>query len=71
MDPLFEKYFATPQVVDIAALCGAYDVEHQVIHDWNGFLVSVTQLPETGLRVLELRTERKADREKLREILRT
>ncbi len=71
MDPLFEKYFATPQLVNIAALCGAYDVEHQVIHDWNGFLVSVTQLPETGLRVLELRTERKADREKLREILRT
>lgn len=69
MDPPFEKYFATPQAVKPAKLCEAYGVQHQMVSDWDALLDSIAQLPKHGLRVLELVTDRKADRETLREIL--
>jgi 2-succinyl-5-enolpyruvyl-6-hydroxy-3-cyclohexene-1-carboxylate synthase len=69
MDPPFEKYFATPQRVNSAKLCEAYGVEHQNVSDWDGLLKAIRQLPKAGLRVLELFTDRKADRETLRKTL--
>jgi 2-succinyl-5-enolpyruvyl-6-hydroxy-3-cyclohexene-1-carboxylate synthase len=69
MDPPFEKYFSTPQRVNVAKLCEAYGVEHQSVSDWDGLLEAIRQLPKAGLRVLELLTDRKADRETLRKTL--
>lgn len=69
MDPPFEQYFATPQQVNVAALCQAYGAEHQKILDWEGLLDSISQPSESGVRVLEIVTDRKADRDLLREIL--
>jgi 2-succinyl-5-enolpyruvyl-6-hydroxy-3-cyclohexene-1-carboxylate synthase len=60
-DPPFEDYFATPQEVDIARLCGAHGVEHQSVRDWPHFTELIAVLPEEGIRVLELRTDRKRD----------
>ncbi len=57
----FEEYFATPQEADFGKLCGAYGVEHVPVRDWTHFAELVATLPAAGLRVLELRTDRKND----------
>jgi len=55
---VFETYFATPQNINFSQLCMTYGIEHQLIHNWqelNGFL---NPLPQTGIRVLEIQTNR-------------
>lgn len=65
-DPLFEKFFATPQAVDFKALCGAHGIEYQWIADWAALVKGIEQLPATGIRILEVQTDRKLDRAQLR-----
>ena len=60
-DPPFEEFFATPQEVDFAKLCSAYGAEHVLVRDWFHFMELISTLPATGLRVLELWTDRKRD----------
>ncbi|HEY9640676.1 MAG TPA: 2-succinyl-5-enolpyruvyl-6-hydroxy-3-cyclohexene-1-carboxylic-acid synthase [Coleofasciculaceae cyanobacterium] len=60
-DPPFEEFFATPQAIDFAKLCTTYDVEHEVIQSWEQFVQKLNPLPHSGMRVLEIRTDRKAD----------
>jgi 2-succinyl-5-enolpyruvyl-6-hydroxy-3-cyclohexene-1-carboxylate synthase len=60
-DPPFEEYFATPQEVDFGKLCAAYGVEHVAVRDWTQFTGLVATLPEAGVCVLHLRTDRKRD----------
>jgi 2-succinyl-5-enolpyruvyl-6-hydroxy-3-cyclohexene-1-carboxylate synthase len=60
-EPPFEEYFATPQTVDFAKLCAAYGVEHSVVKDWAHLTAAISRLPAQGLRVLEIRTDRKHD----------
>lgn len=60
-DPPFEEYFATPQEADFGQLCAAYGVGHVAVRDWPHFVELVSTLPAQGLRVLELRTDRKRD----------
>ena len=56
--PEFEKYFLTPQSVQLSALCQAYDVEHRVIHQVADFIRCVASLPDKGMRVLEVVCDR-------------
>ncbi len=60
-NPPFEEFFATPQEVDFARLCSAYGVEHALVRDWAHFTALISSLPAQGLRVLEVRTDRKRD----------
>ncbi|MEG4395070.1 2-succinyl-5-enolpyruvyl-6-hydroxy-3-cyclohexene-1-carboxylic-acid synthase [Microcoleus sp. BROC3] len=60
-DPPFEEFFATPQQINFAQLCATYGVEHEVIEDWEQFKQKLSFLPHSGIRVLELQTERRAD----------
>ncbi|MBL9209470.1 MAG: 2-succinyl-5-enolpyruvyl-6-hydroxy-3-cyclohexene-1-carboxylic-acid synthase [Opitutaceae bacterium] len=60
-EPPFEEFFATPQEVDFGSLCRTYGVEHVAVRDWAHFSTLVTTLPASGLRVLELSTDRKRD----------
>ncbi|NEP16062.1 MAG: 2-succinyl-5-enolpyruvyl-6-hydroxy-3-cyclohexene-1-carboxylic-acid synthase [Leptolyngbya sp. SIO4C1] len=60
-EPPFEQYFAMPQAVDLAALCGAYGVEHVLIQDWSQFVGCVETLPQSSMRLLEVRCDRKQD----------
>jgi 2-succinyl-5-enolpyruvyl-6-hydroxy-3-cyclohexene-1-carboxylate synthase len=60
-DPIFEEFFATPQEVDFAKLCGAHGVEHVHVEDWGHFESLITTLPAQGIRVLEVATDRKRD----------
>jgi 2-succinyl-5-enolpyruvyl-6-hydroxy-3-cyclohexene-1-carboxylate synthase len=60
-DPPFEEFFATPQQVDFAKLCAAHGVEHVLVNNWTQFTALIEKLPSQGIRVLELRTDRKRD----------
>jgi len=60
-EPTFEEFFATPQQADIKKLCDAYGVEHVPVNDWGHLARLVAKLPARGVRVLELRTDRKRD----------
>jgi 2-succinyl-5-enolpyruvyl-6-hydroxy-3-cyclohexene-1-carboxylate synthase len=62
-DPPFEEFFATPQHVDFGKLCAAYGIAHVAVRDWAHFTELVSTLPAGGIRVLELRTNRKRDAE--------
>ena len=60
-EPPFEEFFATPQDIDFACLCLTYGVEHELINTWEDLQQRLNFLPSSGIRVLELRTNRKAD----------
>lgn len=60
-NPPFEKFFATPQNIDFAKLCATYGVEHELIHSWQQLIQQLNPLPTSGMRMLELRTDRQAD----------
>ncbi|WP_293133507.1 2-succinyl-5-enolpyruvyl-6-hydroxy-3-cyclohexene-1-carboxylic-acid synthase [Microcoleus sp. bin38.metabat.b11b12b14.051] len=60
-DPPFEEFFATPQHINFASLCATYGVEHETIDDWEQLKEKILVLPNSGIRVLELQTDRRAD----------
>ncbi|WP_341525563.1 2-succinyl-5-enolpyruvyl-6-hydroxy-3-cyclohexene-1-carboxylic-acid synthase [Nostoc sp. UHCC 0302] len=60
-DPLFEEFFGTPQDIDFAQLCATYGVEHEVMTSWEQLKQRLNPLPNKGIRVLELQTNRKKD----------
>jgi 2-succinyl-5-enolpyruvyl-6-hydroxy-3-cyclohexene-1-carboxylate synthase len=60
-DPPFEDYFATPQRVDFARLCAAYGVGHTLVRTTTQLARLLARLPARGVRVLELRTDRRRD----------
>ena len=68
-DPPFERYFATPQDVDFAALCAAHGVEFVAVESWAQFTGLIETLPERGVRVLALRTDRKRDAARRKQLL--
>jgi 2-succinyl-5-enolpyruvyl-6-hydroxy-3-cyclohexene-1-carboxylate synthase len=57
----FEDFFALPQSIDFANLCKTYGVEHERITAWDQLAEKLNTLPKSGIRVLELCTDRKAD----------
>jgi len=67
-EPPFEELFATPQTVDIAALVRAHGLEHRVISSWRELETAVKTLPANGVRVWELRTDRKRDARQRKEL---
>ncbi len=67
-EPPFEEYFATPQRADFGKLAAAYGVRHVVVRDWRHFAQLLGRLPARGIRVLEVRTDRKADARVRREL---
>ncbi|MDJ0597224.1 MAG: 2-succinyl-5-enolpyruvyl-6-hydroxy-3-cyclohexene-1-carboxylic-acid synthase [Crocosphaera sp.] len=60
-ESFFESYFATPQNIDFSQLCLTYKIEHILIVNWAQLKQLLNPLPLTGIRVLELRTDRKRD----------
>jgi 2-succinyl-5-enolpyruvyl-6-hydroxy-3-cyclohexene-1-carboxylate synthase len=59
-DPPLEEFFATPQAVDLAALCAAHGVAHRRGARL-GALHGVDHAAGQRIRVLEVRTDRKRD----------
>lgn len=60
-NPTFEEFFATPQQVDFAALCAGYGAGYVRVRDERHLAKLVSKLPATGIRVLEVTTDRKFD----------
>lgn len=60
-NPPFEDFFATPQHIDFAHLCVTYDVEYEFIETWDHLKQRLTVLPINGIRVLELKSDRKTN----------
>lgn len=60
-DPPFEEFFATPQNIDFSKLCQTYDVKHEIIETWEQLRDRMNPLPTSGIRVLELKTDRTSD----------
>ncbi len=65
----FETLFATPQCVDFGRLCAAHGVAHSVVENWEAFTAEIGREAVSGVRVLEVRTDRKADRDAFRSLL--
>lgn len=68
-EPPFETFFATPQQTDFAKLCAAYSVEHVEIRAWDDLTARLNPLPDQGIRVLEIKCDRKADAQWRKETL--
>jgi 2-succinyl-5-enolpyruvyl-6-hydroxy-3-cyclohexene-1-carboxylate synthase len=60
-NPPFEEFFATPQEVAFSKLAAAYGVSHVAVRDWRHFAGLIEKLPAHGIRILEIRTDRKKD----------
>ncbi|WP_254173625.1 2-succinyl-5-enolpyruvyl-6-hydroxy-3-cyclohexene-1-carboxylic-acid synthase [Planktothrix pseudagardhii] len=60
-NPPFEDYFATPQNINFAQLATTYNVEYEQIKSWEQLQQRLNPLPETGIRILEIPTNRKKD----------
>ncbi|MGF1451482.1 MAG: 2-succinyl-5-enolpyruvyl-6-hydroxy-3-cyclohexene-1-carboxylic-acid synthase [Opitutales bacterium] len=58
-EPPFERFFATPQQVDWFALAAAHDVEARAVESASMLAEAVGCLPESGLRLLVARTDRR------------
>lgn len=65
----FEALFATPQTVDIAGLCAAHGVAHCIVENWETLAKELASEAVSGVRVLELCTDRKADRDAFRRLV--
>jgi len=61
--PEFEKCFATPQSCDFAKLCSAHAVQYLHNEGEKELIAHIINPPRQGIRVIEIRTDRKADRE--------
>lgn len=68
-NPYFEDFFATPQTVDFSHLCQAHGIDYQAITTWAQLPPLLNPLPTTGIRLLELRTDRKAEAQWRRRLL--
>ncbi len=60
-DPPFERFFATPQGVDFKKLAALYNFDYQRPKNWREFERGLLPLPKSGVRLIELRTNRKRD----------
>nr|MCU0792566.1 2-succinyl-5-enolpyruvyl-6-hydroxy-3-cyclohexene-1-carboxylic-acid synthase [Opitutaceae bacterium] len=61
-NPPFEEYWATPQTVDLAALCAAYQVKHYRADAPSALVARLAELVgRPGLHVVEVRTDRARD----------
>ena len=68
-DPPFEEFFAAPQEVEFGRLCSAYGAGHVVVRDWAHLAGLISALPQAGVRVLEVRTDRRRDAALCRELM--
>ncbi|MEO0840796.1 MAG: 2-succinyl-5-enolpyruvyl-6-hydroxy-3-cyclohexene-1-carboxylic-acid synthase [Cyanobacteria bacterium J06643_5] len=60
-EPPFEELFATPQNINFEQLCKTYGIGYSLITSWEELNQKLNPLPDKGIRVLEIRTNRKAD----------
>lgn len=60
-NPPFEDYFATPQNINFSQVATTYNIEYEKILSWEQLKQRLNPLPNTGIRILEIQTNRKID----------
>ncbi len=60
-DPPFEAFFATPQAVDFGHLATAHGVTYCQVESWSNLTEVLSVWPACGVRLIEMRCDRKAD----------
>jgi 2-succinyl-5-enolpyruvyl-6-hydroxy-3-cyclohexene-1-carboxylate synthase len=60
-DPAFEKFFATPQSVDFESLARAYGADYERVESIARLREHIRELPDSGTRILHIRTDRRRD----------
>ncbi len=60
-DPPFTEFFATPQNINFSRLSACYDIEHQGIDSWQQLQSLLNPLPSSGIRVIEVKSDRLLD----------
>jgi 2-succinyl-5-enolpyruvyl-6-hydroxy-3-cyclohexene-1-carboxylate synthase len=60
--PVFERVFGTPHGVDLAALCAATGTTHQRVASVDELAAALAE-PPSGIRVVEVRTDRTRTRD--------
>lgn len=68
-EPPFEAFFAMPQQVDFKALAAAHGLGYRLIRSADALMAEARAWPEPGIRILEVRTDRKADARVLRALI--
>jgi 2-succinyl-5-enolpyruvyl-6-hydroxy-3-cyclohexene-1-carboxylate synthase len=68
-DPPFEDFFAMPQRVDFAQLAQGYGIKTTQIHSWQQFIALIQDLPDQGIRLLQINCDRKRDAQWLKDNL--
>ena len=67
-EPPFEVFFATPQRVDFESLSAAHGIEYRRILSQAELEQAVRARPAPGIRLFEVRTNRKVDARKLKKL---
>ena len=67
-NPPFEEYFATPQNVSFKKIAAAYSLEYRRVKNLDELRKMVSVLPSSGIRILEIETNRKKDTRFLKEL---
>ena len=67
-DPPFEEFFATPQSVQLETLCAAYGIDYVALQTWDEVKQYLSDLPESGIRLLEFKCDRKVNQQWRRSI---
>ncbi|MGY8712849.1 MAG: thiamine pyrophosphate-dependent enzyme, partial [Verrucomicrobiia bacterium] len=67
--PEFEKCFATPQHCNFSLLCQAHGVELIQPSTWDEIINLIENPISLGIRVVEIKTDRKKDRETRKRLL--
>lgn len=57
----FEKYVATPQSIEFKKLAAMHEVEYHNPDTWKAFRAFIQKLPECGIRIIEVKADRKKD----------
>ncbi len=60
-NPPFEEFFSTPQNIEFEMLCKTYQVEYDLIDNWEHLCDRLKALPNRGIRVLEVTCDRAFD----------
>ena len=66
---VFELYFATPQKVNIKKLVASHGIDVETPRSWSEFLELISTLPSDGIRLIEIKTDRKHDTQYRQELI--
>ncbi|MBT7649927.1 MAG: 2-succinyl-5-enolpyruvyl-6-hydroxy-3-cyclohexene-1-carboxylic-acid synthase [Opitutae bacterium] len=59
--PEFEKCFATPQCINFINICQAHNIDYKQPKNWRDVIKLIEKPIKKGIRVVEIKTDRKSD----------